>query len=127
LAVSAVRDDPHSQLLKGSNTYFAATLITYVISAPKIAPCVFKLLRMTRFFARVFLSRDIPSVTNAEQFQGVRLLNRYRDNSSSIIALTPSVHGSHCPRNQKENLIMKYLLVLTFALAMPIFFRTAEA
>jgi hypothetical protein len=36
------RDDPHSQLLKGSNTYFAATLITHVIPAPKITPAFSK-------------------------------------------------------------------------------------
>jgi hypothetical protein len=45
--VSAARDDPHSQLLKGSNTYFAATLIAHVIPAPRITPPVFKLLEMT--------------------------------------------------------------------------------
>src|SRR6202051_3539776 len=42
LAVSAARDDPHSQLLKGSNPYFAATLITHVIPAPKITPAFSK-------------------------------------------------------------------------------------
>src|SRR6059058_3296445 len=82
---------------------------------------------MTRFFARYLYHAIFPGLKTLGYFQGARPPNRYRDNSTSIIALTPAARGPHCPRNLKQNLIMKYLLVLTLALAMPIFSHPAEA